>query len=656
MAFLLNQNSFAHGEFANRLIARNDLDIYHKAAWRLRNLVVIPQGGAKKRFGTKYIDTLVGLTENQYMLIPFEYDEADKYVLILTDLNMAIYHNDVKVVDITTPYPGTILENLELKYTSYHQTLIIVHEDYEPRELLRTVPHTGWTFDPISFKNLPTYDFDRNYDTINFNLSAVAVGDGATLTASSAIFTAEYVGGMFIGLGEDKISGYGIARITGYTDTTHVTVSIISKFDSSYTSPQSGKNLQLSIPAWSAIKGWPRTATFFESRLIFGGSKALPEAVFMSVTFDKYNFDTGRGYSDNAIILEIGGDHLSTIRNIVSSNALQIFTTKGEFAAFNPTGQPLQPGLVAFPKQQTGNGCENTQPQVLNNQTFYIKKGGKGVMNFIFVEGSSAYQSLEVSVVSPHLIVNPIDSAVLRGSLTDDANYLLIINSDGTLASYQTLMEEKVSAWTLSDTNKFTNGKFKRIASIGDDIYFLVQREIAGDRLTYLEKLDWEFYTDSSIEKNYVTPTTLISGLDHLEGETVSVTGDGYILADKTVEEGEITIDIASINVKIGLLFEPLLRTLPIAIDTPIGNIAYSKKKIFTVYVDYYDSVGIYINNEVIPFRTFGEDFPYPPPTGQTGIYEHINFGEWIARQYIEITQHDPLPMTILGLGYKIEV
>ena len=652
MSFLLNQTNFTHGELSNILICRNDIDSYHKAAWRLRNLVVVPQGGAKKRFGTKYISSLGQIAEDEYMLISFEYNEEDKYLLILTNLNIAIYHNDIKVADVITPYAGGILKNLEIKYTEFHESLILVHADYAPRELIRTVAHTGWTFDTINFKNLPTYDFDRNYDALNFKLHDINIGDNKTLTSSAAIFSTEYIGGMFIGLGASLSEGYGVARITGFTNSTNVTVSIISKFDASYQLFQSGKNVQLTIPAWSDTKGWPRTTTFFENRLIFGGSKSLPQAIFMSVTFDKYNFDTGRGYADNAILVEIGTNKLNTIKNIVSSNTLQIFTTTGEFAAFNQNGHPLQPGQVSI-KKQSGNGCENVLPHLLNNQTFYVKRGGKGIMNFIFVEGSLAYQSIEVSVLSSHLIINPVDSCVLYGSTLDDANYFLMINSDGTLAIYQTLIEQKVSAWSLSDT---TNGEFKRVVALDNDVYFLIEREIDGEILLYLEKLDWTFYTDSSYENTYGIPTQTITGLEHLEGELVAIVGDGYILQSQIVIGGEITIETPVINIKIGLFFTPLLRTLPIAIDTPIGNIAYSKKKVFTVYVDYYDSVGIYINNELIPFRTFGENFPYPPPIGETGFYEHINFGEWKARNYIEITQYHPLPMTIIGIGYKIEL
>lgn len=655
MPFLLNQTNFTHGEFSELMIARNDIDIYSKAAWRLRNLVVVPQGGAKKRFGTTFIESIGDISSDECMLIPFEHDNTDKYLLVLTDLNMAIYYNDTKVADVVTPYPGSILTNLELKYAEFHESLIIVHPEYEPRELIRITAHTGWTFDPIEFKNLPTYDFDRNYDTISFSLDSVEVGDSRTLTADATIFTAEYVGGLFIGLGPNLEDGYGISRITSFTSGTEVEVTIISKFDDSYTSSQIGSSIQLTVPAWSTARGWPKTATYFENRLIFGGSKSLPQAIFMSVTYDKYDFDTGRGYADNAIILEIGTNKLNVINNIISSNTLQILTTTGEFAALNQNGQPLQPGQVSV-KKQSGNGSENCLPHILNNQTFYIKRGGKGVMNFIFIEGSLSYQSIEVSVVSSHLIVNPIDSAVLSGSILDDANYFLLINSDGTLAVYQTLVEEKISAWSLSDTESNSTGKFKRIASLGDDVYFIIERTNDDGTYKYIEKLDWDVYTDSSLEFNYGVPTDVITGLDHLEGLLVSIVGDGYVLTDRVVSGGEITLENEVSNAEVGLLYKPLLRTLPIAINGPVGNIAYSSKKIFTVYVDYYNSVGIYINGELIPFRTFGNQFPYDPPTGESGIYEHVNFGQWSARQYVELTQEDPLPMTIRGLGYKIEV
>lgn len=644
-----NQTNFSHGELDEKMIARTNLEVYTKAASRMRNLLVIPQGGTRRRFGTSYLQEIAGITNDELMLIPFEYDDIDKYLLVMTNLNMAIYYQDSKVADIITPYPGSILTNLELKYDSSHQKLVIVHPDYKPRELIRTNPHDTWTFNEMDLKNYPTYDFYKNYDDLNFKISEIKISSNKDLVTEVDFFTPEYVGGLFVGLSSSLADGYGVARIVSYENPKKVKVDIISVFDDSYRTFTKGLNCQLTIPIWSDTRGYPSTVVFHERRLVFGGSKSLPDTVTLSRTFDIYDFSTGKGDPDDGIIVpELG----STIKNIVSSYTLQVFTHDAEFAIINESNAPLQPGQSTLKKQGT-NGSENCLPHILNNQTFYVKRGGKGVMNFVYDNSIQSYQSLEVSMLAPHLINKPIDSAIFKGSETDDANYLLLINSDGTLISYQTLLEEKISAWTLSNT---LNGEFKRIVAVGNQIYFIIKRTINGSDKYYLEKIDWDVYTDCTTIHTYGVPTNVITGLEYLEGETVKVIGNGYIFNDRTVTGGEITIEHEETEVKIGLSYEPLLRTLPIALNLQKGNIAYAKKKIVSIYVDYYQSVGIYVNNVLIPFRNINEDLPYPPPEPTTDIYEHVNFGSWDARQYVEITQKDPLPMTILGIGYRLQV
>ncbi len=55
---------------------------------------------------------------------------------------------------------------------------------------------------------------------------------------------------------------------------------------------------------------------------------------------------------------------------------------------------------------------------------------------------------------------------------------------------------------------------------------------------------------------------TTISGLDHLEGQTVSILANGATHPDKTVSSGSITLDRSSTNVKVGLAYNSILQTM----------------------------------------------------------------------------------------------
>jgi hypothetical protein len=660
MTFYINQTDFSHGEIAPTLRARHDLTVYRKAADKLRNVVVIPQGGARRRFGTHFISNLTDLhsvVTDKFMLIPFEYGEDENYLLVMTEGNMDIYFEDQFLTTVITPYTQEEVGKLELKYASFHQTLVIVHENHAPMELLKLTVSPFWSFSKINFKQLPTYDFLSNYDEWDFSLDDVTIGKPRTLTVTTANFLDDrYVGGLFIGLGISPGISPGIARITAKVDATHLTVTILSEFDPVFaTAPGlKGKNVQLTEPVWGNVDGnhgYPRTVTFFENRMFFGGTKDLPSSVFGSVSNDSYNFDTGQGLADEAIIATIGNKNSSTIRNIESSSSLQIFTRNSEFSSFGENYGVLKPGATSL-KRQSSYGSENIIPHSLSNQTFFIKRGGTGVMSFVFDNTTQTYQSLEVSLLAPHLIDTPIDSAVFEGSKIEDANYLMLVNSDGSLVVYQTLIDEKVSAWTLSSTE----GKFKRIIALGGEIYFGVERIVDGFAKQYLEKMDWSIYVDSAFIKTYATPEKTITGLEHLEGKEVIPTGDGYILNPKTVINGEIELEVNVNEIVVGLNYYPLIQPLPIGIAFQNGSLAYQKKKIGTVYIDYYNSLGIYINGELIPYKEFGQVLDYPAPVGENGIYEFTRFGTWVSSQTVQITQIEPLPMTVLGIGYKMVI
>ena len=644
MPVLLVQNDFTHGEIDPQLKSRPDLALFSKSAQLLRNVVVTPTGATKRRFGTDYTTHKVVSGKR---LVSFEYDENTKYLLWFRDLIIYVYKDDgTQVATVVTTYPTSILDDGSLKYTKTKNVLILTHSAYPPAKLIRGATDTDWVLTPLVFKNLPAYDFAQNYNGATFTLSSVDAGS-ATLTSDIAIFTPQHAGGIFIGIGTSDVEQNGFARIVSYTNPTTVTLTIQQKFGST---TLYGNECYLGETAWNSVRGWPQSATFYEGRLVFGGSLSLPSTDFMSVSNDYLNYDVGTGLDSDSIQFTIATDAINSIRYVVSDRSFQIFTTDGEFVSPQSESLPLTPGNTSF-RKQTNNGCENVLPLVLDNQTFFVRKGGKAIMSFIYDNDRGSYQATTASLLSPHLIRNPVDGAILQGSSDDPANYLFYVNADGTLAIFQTLLEQNIAAWTLSDTD----GLFKRVVNVGADIFFIITRSIEGTDYDFLEKLNWDIFTDCSITKTLTPAGTLVTGLDYLNGKEVQVKADGYVFNPKTVIGGQITLEDTATNVIIGLPYYPRIKPNPIHVMTQRGSTLYIKKRIIRVFIDYYQSLGIYINDELIPDMKFG-DVLDEVPIVKTDVYEYNNLTDWEIRESIEITQKDPLPMTILGIGYEVEV
>ena len=151
---------------------------------------------------------------------------------------------------------------------------------------------------------------------------------------------------------------------------------------------------------------------------------------------------------------------------------------------------------------------------------------------------------------------------------------------------------------------------------------------------------------------------TAISGLSHLEGETVRILGDGAILTDKTVSGGAITLDEAVSVAHIGLGYKHKLVTLKISAGNPAGTILGKIKRIYGVVFSLLNShtlsFGPDSNNlSNIDFRTVTDpmDAAVPLFTGE----KFVEFpGQWTRDARITIESTDPVPFTLLAIAPEV--
>ena len=193
--------------------------------------------------------------------------------------------------------------------------------------------------------------------------------------------------------------------------------------------------------------------------------------------------------------------------------------------------------------------------------------------------------------------------------------------------------------------------------------YVIVKRTINGVTrryVEYLNELDFDQtdntsfnFLDSALSYSGAAVTT-ISGLDHLEGQVVSILADGATHPNKTVSSGSITLDRSSKNVKVGLAFTSLLQTMRLDAGSQNGTSQGKTKRIYDITVRMFETVGIEVgpnlnDMERIPFRTSANlmDIGIPPFTGD----KEVEFrGNYETDGFIFVRQTQPLPFTILSL------
>ena len=143
------KTSFTAGEIAPELLGRHDLKGYANGAAELRNVIVLPTGGVRRRPGLRHVDTLPGAAR----LVPFAFNTAQTYLLVFTHEAMRVYRDDVLQATVTTPWTSAQLA--ALSWTQNADTLIVCHPDVPPQRITRTA-HTAWTVTAFAFRTAGT--------------------------------------------------------------------------------------------------------------------------------------------------------------------------------------------------------------------------------------------------------------------------------------------------------------------------------------------------------------------------------------------------------------------------------------------------------------------------------------------------------------------
>ncbi len=152
---------------------------------------------------------------------------------------------------------------------------------------------------------------------------------------------------------------------------------------------------------------------------------------------------------------------------------------------------------------------------------------------------------------------------------------------------------------------------------------------------------------------------TSITGLDHLEGETVTVIIDGATHPDEVVSSGAITLDTKAAKVHVGLYKDAELNLLPLVDGSATGTGRGKDRRMYiaTILVDrsggfQYGEVG---NLDILTLRNANSDMDKPPPLF-TGSKEVELPNDWGTDTEFSIKQTQAIPLTILAIVIRSEV
>lgn len=483
--------------------------------------------------------------------------------------------------------------------------------------------------------------------------------------------------------------GYGVLAITGYTDSTHVSATVIRRLPNTITG--AGNTTRWAHGAWSTSEGFPSAIAFFRERLCY----ARGQTIWTSVAGDFENFqvqDGGVQTPDMAITATIGSDRNDRIRWLASTrDALIAGTASAEWAISEQSDSAaFGPGNIKA-SRASSYGVNGVQPAHAGESVLFVERGGKRVREALFDAQIDGFRSVDLNVYADHVWAR--GTCAMLAAQRVPFGIVWGITSGGQLKGLTYQRDQEVWAWhphTLGGAGLGTNSKpaVKSIASItspdgvNDDLWMCVERRINGSTVYYVEVLGPHLsytllgyvnvddltdvrdsaFMDCAIQKSLLVGATTITGLSHLANESVVATVDGAYVTARTVTSNQITIPTTDVACKSWVGFQRNANIVPVALtgQSETGSAQGKVSRISHLTVRIHQSLNFLVGPadgslDRTEFRSqssimneaaglFSGDYTIAWPDG------HVD------RPRLKLQQDQPFPLIVAGLFPRLVV
>lgn len=677
------QPSFTAGELSPALWARVDLSKYGSGLKTALNIFIHPHGGASNRAGFEFIGEVKDSADFA-ALIPFQFNTEQSYELEFGDQYFRVYRDGGVVLsgglpyEVVTPYLHTQLD--ELVFIQEADVMYIVHPLHAPRKLSR-LAHDNWTLAVVTFA--PSMVAPGGVGaaalvgsggvTYSYRVAAVSADSGEESLPSAIVSTTNNLAtagnknrvtwsavagaDRYIVYKEDNgVYGY-IGGTSGLLfDDENIVADLAD-------TPQTARN------PFVGAGNYPRCATFIEQRLAFASTNNDPQAVWLSQSANYENF----GYSQpskasDAVTFRIKARQVNEIRSMLQTKGLMLLTSGAEWIVSGGSqSDAITPSAIKIDNQGY-RGAARVQPIEVGNTVLFAQDRGGVVRDFSYQFADDAYVGKDLTILARHLF----EGRNIKSWAYAQAPYSIawVVLDDGSLVSLTFMKEHEVWAWTRHESG--ADAYFEDVSVIADgneDVpYFIVRRTIDGQTKRYIERLhtrDFASIEDAFFVDCGLTYTgaaaTVISGLDHLEGQDVVALSNGNVVRNMTVESGSITLPNPTTKAHIGLTMFSTLQTLDLDLGNVqgLGTVQGRTKSVAEVTLRVEKTRGIFVGpkdggrddeNVLVEYKQRSAEAWNEAIQLYTGDISITPHWSWNTGGNVWIKQFDPLPVTILAV------
>lgn len=430
--------------------------------------------------------------------------------------------------------------------------------------LQRSISEPGTWTDVATFTSNGTATYNDGLDnqTIYYRLG-IKTGN---YTSGTATLTLSYASG----------SIDGIARVTAYTSRTVVSAIVLSPMGGTSAFETWAEGI------WSAYRGWPSAVAIYEGRLAWAGM----DRIILSESDNYENFDNLVEGDAGPIIRTVGEGPVDNIHWLLPLQRLMAGAEGSELSIrSNSFDEPLTPDNFNMKAASTQGSAAIGAVRIDSNGIF-VERSGTRVYQMLYNVDTYDYSSADLTRLVPDMCEAGIKKIVLQRH--PDTRLHCILN-DGTVAVLVFEPDENTVCWIdITTDGTIEDAVVLPQEELEDAVYYVVNRTINSATKRYVEKWALESeciggtlnkQADSFYEYSGVSTTT-ITGLDHLEGESVVVWGGGADLGTYTVTSGQITgLSTAVTSAIVGLTYTAQYKSCKLAYAAAPGNSALNARK-----------------------------------------------------------------------------
>lgn len=392
---------------------------------------------------------------------------------------------------------------------------------------------------------------------------------------------------------------YGFIRVSSVTDANLAAGTVLDRLpDSALLQPSH----RWSPPAWGDGLGWPTIVQQHQQRLMFfrvnryWATRQPTTSDFLATPDPDSSFGGALSSPDGSLV-EIMWTSASAIVVLGAADM--------EWMLRAPSSNDVLQAKTVDPIPDSQEGSKAQVAVKVDRGVTFFGRNGRSLHYLTFNALTQQLDPEEISAYARHIFCAP---AVASAWQKRPHKVLWLVLADGSLVGCTIMRAQKILAF---HRHPMVNAFVEDVASIPaiddgrDDVYLIVRRTINGKVRRYVELLqpffvprdpvlptaEGAWFVDCGL-KYTGAPVTTVSGLSHLEGQTVAVHADGAMQRSKIVTGGEITLDAEASEVVVGLPQTWRVRDLPRALQIPGGTSRGKRQRANTVIVDVLNAAG----------------------------------------------------------------